>query len=62
MNKIKQFPVVKTYPKYCCGTCDGELFELAESNGKLIAVCAACDSPTIQLECGCLVYREKIDE
>lgn len=62
MTKIYEFPVTKTYPKYACGTCDHELFELAEANGRLIAVCAACDAPTTQLECGCLVYREKIDE
>jgi ArsR family metal-binding transcriptional regulator len=50
-------PITRLLPQYACGKCGEELFILVEDKeGKLIAICSSCRSPSTQIGCGCLDY------
>jgi hypothetical protein len=61
MNKVMEFPVTRTYQRYMCTKCEYDLFEVADAGGKLIAVCAECQTPTTTLDCPCVTLNEGIE-
>jgi hypothetical protein len=58
MSNIAELPVTKTYQRYMCSNCEYDLFEIADANGKLIAICEACKTPTSSLDCPCVIYSK----